>query len=388
MADAHMETTFDEDLAWCFDAVSDVSRTFAITIDALEEPMASRICVGYLLCRVADTVEDAGHIPPGVQRELLQQYDEALSGERALETTTDGGAVDVDGTAAAGSADPDATPHRGVKLPEDAPIHRFRRNVEEWIPEDPGEDADDWRVVAAAPRIVRTYESLPPADREAIRGPVRELVSGMAEFVDRYADDGGLRIGTVDELEEYCWYAAGTVGDLVTNLLARGVDSEREDVLEANARSFALLLQLVNVAKDVSDDYREENNVYLPEAWLSEVDVEQDAVTDSRNVGPVASVVERVTDRASGYLDDAQVYLEALPEHRGNTLAAWAIPYLLAVGTIRELRERPEDVLREGGVKVPKPEVISLIAQFERGVEKAALEDLREQMEQAPLHSH
>ncbi|WP_097007236.1 phytoene/squalene synthase family protein [Natronoarchaeum philippinense] len=386
MADAHIETTFDEDLAWCFDAVSDVSRTFAITIDALEEPMASRICVGYLLCRVADTVEDAGHIPPGVQRDLLEQYDEALSGERTLETTADGGAVGTEGSAA--GIDHDATPHRSVELPEDAPINQFRNDVEEWIPEEPGEDADDWRVVAAAPRIVRTYESLPPADREAIRGPVRELVGGMAEFVDRYADDGGLRIGTPDELEEYCWYAAGTVGDLVTNLLARGVDAEREDVLEDNARSFALLLQLVNVAKDVTDDYREENNVYLPATWLSEAGVSQDAVCESDNVGPVASVVERVTDRAAGYLDDAQTYLEALPEHRGNTLAAWAIPYLLAVGTIRELRERPEDVLREDGVKVPKPEVLMLVAQFERGVEKAALDDLRRQIEQAPLHRH
>ena len=127
MADAHIETTFDEDLAWCFDAVSDVSRTFAITIDALEEPMASRICVGYLLCRVADTVEDAGHIPPGVQRDLLEQYDEALSGERTLETTADGGAVGADGSTA--GVDHDATPHRSVELPEDAPINQFRREV-------------------------------------------------------------------------------------------------------------------------------------------------------------------------------------------------------------------------------------------------------------------
>jgi len=31
-----------------------------------------------------------------------------------------------------------------------------------------------------------------------------------------------------------------------------------------NARSFALLLQLVNIAKDVESDYHDENNVYLP----------------------------------------------------------------------------------------------------------------------------
>jgi farnesyl-diphosphate farnesyltransferase len=385
MTDAQTEATFDEDLAWCFDAVADVSRTFAITIDALDEPMASRICVGYLLCRVADTIEDAGRIPPAVQRDLLEQYDDALAAAPASTPTTDGGEQSVRDLEPARSQS-DA----GASAPDAAenPVVAFRDAVDEWIPADPGEDADDWRVVASAPRVVRTYEALPAGDREAIRGPVRELVGGMATFVDRYADDGGLRIETPAELEEYCWYAAGTVGDLITNLVSRGIDSERAAVLEENARSFALLLQLVNVAKDVSDDYREENNVYLPATWLDEVGVDQEAVCDPENVGPVASVIERVTDRAAGYLDDSQTYLEALPEHRGNTLAAWAIPYLLAVGTIRELRERPEDVLREGGVKVPKPEVLTLIARFERGVEKAALADLREKIERRPLHQH
>jgi farnesyl-diphosphate farnesyltransferase len=50
------------DEAWCYEAVQGVSRTFALTVDVLEEPMSTHICLGYLLCRVADTVEDAGHL--------------------------------------------------------------------------------------------------------------------------------------------------------------------------------------------------------------------------------------------------------------------------------------------------------------------------------------
>ncbi len=96
-----------------------------------------------------------------------------------------------------------------------------------------------------------------------MRKPVRELVDGMAMFTDRYADEGGLRLQTLDELEEYCWYAAGTVGTLITGLVARG-PLPSVPRMRANARSFALLLQLVNIAKDVDSDYHEENNVYLP----------------------------------------------------------------------------------------------------------------------------
>ena len=338
----------DEDLAWCHEAVHDVSRTFSITVQRLEDPMATHICLGYLLCRIADTVEDAGHIPPATQTELLETYDAVL--------------------------DPD----------DETTAEAFLAAVEPWIPDD--EDPDDWRVVANAPRVVRCYENLDPEPREIMREPVRELVGGMAMFTERYAEAGGLRIEDLQELEEYCWYAAGTVGELITGLVTRSASEERAEVLRENARSFALLLQLVNVAKDVESDWEEENNVYLPREWLAEHGVDVDRICDPEHERAVAMVVQQVTARAEDYLDDAQRYLEVLPEEQGNTLSAWAIPYLLAVGTIRELRERPEDVVRDGDVKVSRAEVYALIQLFERDVPRSAIEDLRREIAQAPIH--
>jgi farnesyl-diphosphate farnesyltransferase len=338
-----------EDLAWCHEAVQGVSRTFAITIDCLDEPMASWICVGYLLCRVPDTIEDAGHISPTEQVRLLESYGAAL--------------------------DPDS---------EDS-IEGFREEVEPWLPDESERNAD-WAVVAAAPRVVRTFEELDPEAKDAIRPPVEELVGGMARFVDRYAEAGGLRIETIEELEEYCWYAAGTVGTLITNLLATDATPARARQLRANARSFAMLLQLVNVAKDVAADYEEENNVYLPATWLREAGVEPEAVTEPRNAPAVARVVQRVARHAEGYLDDTENYLEALPEIRGNTLAAWSIPYLLAVGTLRELTKRPMDVIREGGIKIGRAEVGAIVGRFADGVSRSSLGTLRSQVARKPYH--
>ncbi len=335
-----------DELAWCHDAVVDVSRTFAITIERLAPPMADRICVGYLMCRVADTIEDAGHIPPDDQVHLLEHYESVLENEASLDT--------------------------------------FENEVAEWVP--PAEDrSDDWDVVANVDRVHRAFDSLPQASRDAIRGPASELVSGMAMFVDRYADAGGLRIRTIDELEEYCWYAAGTVGELVTNLLAEDATPERRRSMREHAEAFALLLQLVNVAKDVGDDYREENNVYLPIEWLREAGIGPDDLANPEAAGAVGSVVERLVDRAAGYLDGAQAYLMAMPETQGNTLSAWAIPKLLAVGTIRELRAHPEAVV-DGDVKVSRSEVYALIERFEAGADKEELPDLRNTMEHTPLH--
>lgn len=337
----------EADLAWCHEAVQGVSRTFALTVDVLEEPMASQICVGYLLCRVADTVEDAGHIPPEAQSDVLRTYRRAI--------------------------DPD----------EDADIVEFRAAVDEWLP---AERDDDWTVVAEAPTIAATFEELDPEAQAAIVPPVLEMVDGMAMFVDRHADRGGLRIDDRDELEQYCYYAAGTVGTLITNLLARGdVADDRVSKLRDTAEEFGLLLQLVNVSKDVYDDYTEENNVYLPAEWLAAEGVDQESVVDPEHRDSAARVVGRTAEYARSFLDDAQAYLESMPLTHGNTMEAWTVPYLLAVGTLRELRSRPEDALTEAGVKVSRQEVFAVMA-VAGDVSRESLAELRETIARTPYH--
>ncbi|WP_049970424.1 phytoene/squalene synthase family protein [Haladaptatus cibarius] len=335
------------DLDWCHEAVQGVSRTFAITIDLLEEPMADAICVGYLLCRVADTIEDAGHIPPDEQTRLLQQYNDVL--------------------------DPD----------EPTTVDEFHASAEQWIPDDGG---DDWAVVEHAPRVVDTFATCPESVRQAVRPPVRELVGGMAMFVERYDDTGGLRIRTLPELEEYCYYVAGTVGELITNLVCRGADDDQADRLRENSESFALLLQLVNVSKDVYVDYHDENNVYLPATWLDDEGVPQDALCDPEHHDDVAGVVARTAEHADGFADDAQTYLESMPQTQGNRLVAWTIPYLLAVGTLREVKKRPEDALRRAGIKVSREEVHALIGSLSGGVDRDMLGELRRTIAERPFH--
>lgn len=340
----------EADLEWCHEAVQGVSRTFALTIEVLDEPMSSYICVGYLLCRVADTVEDASHIPSDDQAQLLTLYDRVL--------------------------DPD----------DDATVAEFEDAVAEWVPAEEHR-TDDWEVVAEARTVVHTFRAQPEGVREAVRPPVRELVQGMVLFVERYADDGGLRLQDREELEEYCYYAAGTVGYLITNLVTRGdVEQDTEQALYGTAESFGLLLQLVNIAKDVYVDFREENNVYLPATWLREAGVEQNAIDEPANADGVATVVDRTADHARGFLDDAQRYLETVPETDGNRLAAWAIPFLLAVGTLRELSARPEDAVSERGVKISRREVQAIVGAMTGDRDRDALGELRRTITEQPYH--
>lgn len=337
----------DDDLAWCHDIVQDVSRTFAITIDVLREPMSTSICLGYLLCRIPDTIEDAGHIPPAEQVRLLELYDDVLAGTGDIETFA--------GAAAA------------------------------WVP-DPEEMDADWTLVASAERVLSAFEGRPEPVRSAVVGPTRELVSGMVTFVDRYADDGGLRIRTRTELHEYCYYVAGTVGELITNLVSTGETPQVDrTVMDETTGSFGRALQLVNVCKDVGADFREENNVYLPRDELSAEGVPQDAITDPAHREGVVAVVERTVEDARDCLDGAQRYLEHMPVANGNRVAAWAIPFLLAVGTLREIESRPADVLTSKGVKISRQEVAAVIDRTADGIDSAELASLRERIAAEPF---
>jgi farnesyl-diphosphate farnesyltransferase len=310
------------DLEWCQDILEDVSRTFALSISRHEKPMTDELCVGYLLCRVADTVEDAGHVPPREKLRLLDRYREVLAPEG------------------------------------DATAREFAAEARRWAPDDGDEE---WQLVAQTPRLVRTFESLPAPTKAEIRPRVDEMIRGMGLFIDRYEEEGGLRIQTVDELEEYCWYVAGTVGELITGLITRDTAAEAEPRLMETADSFGLLLQLVNVTKDIATDYEDENNVYVPESLLAAHGLEQEDIADTSRSDAFAPVVRELVTAAEQHIEDARVWLDAMPERRGTTLTACALPFLLAVGTLRELKSRPADVIRNGDVKVSRNEVFAVI---------------------------
>ena len=141
----------------------------------------------------------------------------------------------------------------------------------------------------------------------------------------------------------------------------------------------------MNVSKDVYDDYTEENNVYLPAEWLEAEGVDQESVIDPENRESSARVVGRTAEYARSFLDDAQAYLETMPLSHGNTLEAWTVPYLLAVGTLRELGSRPEDALTEAGVKISRQEVFAVMS-VAGDAGRDSVADLRETIARMPYH--
>ncbi|ELZ52214.1 Squalene/phytoene synthase [Halorubrum distributum JCM 9100] len=343
----HQPSPSKPPLAYCHDAVQDVSRTFALTIDALDPPLADQICVGYLLCRIPDTIEDSTHISTETQQRLLRTYYASLDPESPTS------------------------------------IEVFTRQARQYISTQ--SPVADWELVGNTPTVMAAFEQFSQDTQEAMRPPIREMITGMIRFTGRYADEPGIRIQTLIELRSYCHYVAGTVGTLITNLLAKQpLTTSREEALRRNAEHFGRLLQLVNIAKDVHEDYVTENNVYLPSEWLAAEGIPQDQIIHTDYQEGAISVLSRVLEQANQHLDAAQSYIEKMPLGNGNTVVAWAVPYLLAVGTLRELRTNPGTAFAPESVKVSRTEVRTILNAVS-ATDRQYLTSLREQVADNPL---
>ena len=77
-----------------------------------------------------------------------------------------------------------------------------------------------------------------------------EMAEGMCDFLRR-------SIRTLKDLNDYCYYVAGTVGIYLTNLLrlkGNNITDKAFQRLEENAVSFGLFLQKLNIIRDFVED--------------------------------------------------------------------------------------------------------------------------------------
>src|SRR3954463_12750018 len=81
-----MSAMTEADWAYCEQALIDVSRTFSKPIELLPPPLRVALTCGYLLCRVADTVEDHEQLGSREREALLSAFIAVLDGEQSPES--------------------------------------------------------------------------------------------------------------------------------------------------------------------------------------------------------------------------------------------------------------------------------------------------------------
>lgn len=191
-----------------------VSRTFALSIPQLPLALRRAVTNAYLLCRIADTIEDE----PALCAEQKRFFENAF--------------IDVvTGRSNAALFSGELVPLLSAKT---LPAER--------------------ELVSRLSTVLQVTQSLKPAQRAAITDCLKIMSRGMFDF-QRNVSRQGLK--TLRDMDRYCYCVAGVVGEMLTELL---VDHDpdlamQRDILLPLATSFGQGLQMTNVLKDQWEDF-------------------------------------------------------------------------------------------------------------------------------------
>src|SRR6185503_6181365 len=223
-------------------------------------------------------------------------------------------------------------------------------------------DAAHVRLVQHTDLVFLHFRALPRATQAHVRRWVSEMVAGMRTFVLRYPT--GIRIQSLEEYREYCYYVAGTVGYMLTDLWhehSRTITAARHKLLRARCRAFAEALQTVNILKDVARDAKQENSIYIPEELLREHGASHATLLRAERAGEVRGALTTLGRLATRDLDHATAYLLMLPRRSVAIRLFCALPLLFACATLRDLRRAWRTPETSGAVvKISRREVKTL----------------------------
>lgn len=310
-----------DDDSWQGHLLLGVSRTFALTIPQLPEGLREAVTNAYLLCRIADTIEDDPLLDPETKDRFHSSFLQAV--------TTGRGADDF---------------AAGLK-----PVLA------------PSTSAAEVELIEESPRVLQVTRAMHPRQRESIQRCLDTMSRGMAEFARNRNRTG---LADVAEYERYCYFVAGVVGEMLTELFcdySPEIDANR-DLLAPRAVRFGLGLQMTNILKDIWDDL-EHDACWLPRDVFERhgYDLKTLAPNHNGNGPAFAAAMTDLVEIAHGHLREALAYTLAIPSDETGIrrFLIWAT--LLAVSTLGKISADP--MFTSGTqVKVSRPRVAALIA--------------------------
>lgn len=292
-----------------------VSRSFYVSIRILPRSLREPVALAYLLARTTDTIADTNVLDPVKRIQMLDSIAGAIQGKE-------------DGREIAARLRENFSPHQ--------------TNV-----------AERSLIMSAEARF-QDLCRLSADDQSDIRRLLDFIIRGQRLDLTRWCA-GASALRTANELREYAYLVAGSVGEFWTRICFRKLthfsNRSEPEILELGKR-YGCGLQLVNILRDAGEDIRA-GRCYLP----------ADEIGDVANTTSFPSKVLQTYQR---WIGEAKEQLRAGVEYslsveNVRVRIATALPALIGIRTLRLLEDKGEDALRER-VKVPRDEVRTIIA--------------------------
>jgi farnesyl-diphosphate farnesyltransferase len=277
-----------------------VSRTFALTIPELPPRLAEIVGNAYLLCRIADTIEDDPDLDLHEKLSFAHDFADVVSGAGLA-------------TALASAL--------GRRLSLATPVA-------------------ERELIAHMDTVVRRAHSYTRIERAAVTRCVRVMTNGMAVFQCKMSPRG---LANLTELDRYCYHVAGIVGEMLTHLFCEHSPAiaRREASLMAIAASFGQGLQMTNILKDVWEDLSR-GVCWLPRDHFAAHGFDLDNLGSSDGNHNFHRGIRSLVALASRHLADALDYTLLLPasEPGIRRFCLWALG--IAMLTLRKVHARPQ----------------------------------------------
>jgi len=296
---ARVDPTLQAELAYQDRILVGVSRTFALTIPTLPEALRHVVGNGYLLCRIADTIED----DPGLTIEDKRAFSEQFSDVVAAKV----------------------------------PAAPFARAL---APRLSGSVSDDEKdLVARTEDVIRLTHSFNEAQRAALARCVRIMSGGMVRYQETESLDG---LADQAAMDRYCYFVAGVVGEMLTTLFADhdpriASNGER---MHALGISFGQGLQMTNILKDIWDD-RARGACWLPRSVFAAEGIELKDIDIARGSPEYERAMRELVGTAHGHLRNALAYTLLVPRNQTGIrrFCLWALG--MAVMNLRKIAAHP-----------------------------------------------
>lgn len=307
--------------AFCWQSLVEVSRTFSRPIQMLRPDLRAATTCGYLICRIADTVEDDATLEDHARDRLF------------------GALLDV----LENGASPDEFIRLAAGLNGRPSELRLARNLD---------------------LVMQVFGALRPANQAACVTWAGEMIRGMSLFARRKPGAEGLvLLRTLSDLERYCYFVAGTVGQMLTGFFLAEMpelSAERTRTMRANAEHFGLGLQLVNILKDQTEDLGR-GWCFIPQTLWDTQQIQPRQMLDPAAQDGAHRVVEPVFELAHQCLNNALEFTLALPAEQVEMRLFCILPLWMAARTLRHAHGNDAMFVEQAPVKISREEVTKLI---------------------------
>ncbi len=310
--------------------LGNVSRSFALVLPFVEPPARHYLATAYLLCRVVDNIEDCGR-PAEWKDERFAEFLRLLS-------------------------DPDCA---GEVL--------SGWGREHW----PGLNEREARLMGSDDGLMlwQIYAQLPEAPRQIVLHWTSAMAQGMSQLGNPDHCPCFVRRQGVDILREqsdydgYCYYVAGTVGNMASELivLQYGLSGEVAGVLNSHAEACGRSLQKTNIVKDFAEDLAR-GICYLPDTWLNEAEYRPLSLQGATPAWKSMVLADVMTE-----LRGATDYLLALPYEATGYRRASLMCLLPAYQTVLLAAQRHQTLFTsQHKVKISKPAMLQCLVDSQR----------------------